>query len=434
MKKFLLFFSAIMSATILFAAPENPCPTVSEVQIIPISNNGTSVTRQISLRLTNDVSINPKGVKVEVLCDGVNVVRTDCFLASNAAGGAIYTTGQFTCPVSSSPVIRITRYTASNGSCQGGTCGEILNIPVVRVSGGINCTTPRTFNLAIECSLTTNGSPTAISGTYEAFVDDNRNGQVDPAEEANLKIKSSTAFSTSTSGATAPFTSVFNATNIPYGVAVNADQMTDPVLIRLNVPAINIAGNLTAIANTCSTLPVLMKEFNAALQKEKVGLNWITGSESNNSGFEIQRRVDNGKYVAIGFVNSKLAGGNGAGAAYSFEDAALPVSGVVYYRLRQVDFDGASIYSDIKAIRRSGRSIQVSVYPNPNRGTANVVIPEGSGLLDASLEDFAGKRIQQWNALSTKNLQLSNLKPGIYVLRLNFRNSGEQVVERIMVQ
>jgi hypothetical protein len=184
-----------------------------------------------------------------------------------------------------------------------------------------------------------------------------------------------------------------------------------------------------------ATLPVSLKNFDAAKRTNKVSITWETESEINNDGFEIQRRTGNGTYKTIAFVDSKAPGGNSAGnISYTFDDNENLPNGVAYYRLRQVDLDGKSIYSEIKAVRSNSKALFISVYPNPSRGTTNVAIPEGAGVVDIALEDFTGKLVQRWSGLNTRNLQLTNLNPGMYMLRVNARESGEQVVERILIQ
>jgi hypothetical protein len=106
----------------------------------------------------------------------------------------------------------------------------------------------------------------------------------------------------------------------------------------------------------------------------------------------------------------------------------------VYYRLRQIDFDGKSNYSEIRAIRNNSQQIFVTIYPNPARGTTQIVFPEGTGTVDVALDDFSGKTIQRWNGLQVKNLQLSNLKPGLYMIRIVDRSTGEQIAERLLIQ
>jgi hypothetical protein len=204
-------------------------------------------------------------------------------------------------------------------------------------------------------------------------------------------------------------------------------------------------GNLNQIKDngetgyTCNTtqnapLPVTLINFNAAQKSNKVSLSWETTFEQNNKGFEVERRIGNGNYEKIAFVASKEIAGNGGGNSYSFEDNTVLSKGVSYYRLRQVDYDGRVAFSEVKAIRTGNGSITLSVYPNPSRGTTNVAIPAGVGSVDVSVDDFTGKSIQRFSGLNTQNLQLTNLKPGMYMLRVSIRATGETITERIAVQ
>ena len=188
------------------------------------------------------------------------------------------------------------------------------------------------------------------------------------------------------------------------------------------------------VTNTCGALPVTLMQFNASKQRTGVVLNWQTALEENNEGFEIQRRIGNGAYEKIAFVSSLASNGTGGNTNYSFTDKASLPNGVAYYRLRQIDFDGKSNYSEIRAIRNNSQQIFVTIYPNPARGTTQIVFPEGTGPVDVALDDFSGKTIQRWNGLQVKNLQLSNLKPGLYMIRIIDRSNGEQIAERLLIQ
>lgn len=185
---------------------------------------------------------------------------------------------------------------------------------------------------------------------------------------------------------------------------------------------------------TQSTLPVTLANFDAAQKNGKVTLTWNTIMELNNDGFEIERRIGNGSYQKIAFIDSKAPDGNGAAYSYIFDDNTALPKGVTYYRLKQIDFDGRATYSEIRAVRSANGTLLLSVYPNPSRGITNVAIPAGIGAVDVTLTDFIGKSLQQWNGLNTSNLQLSNLKPGMYTLRVSVRATGETITERISVQ
>ncbi len=96
-------------------------------------------------------------------------------------------------------------------------------------------------------------------------------------------------------------------------------------------------------------LPVVLESLTAKLNAEgQVQLNWKTTSEKGFKGFEIERSETGVLWSTIGYVG---ASGDGTrGGDYSFLDAE-EMSGVMYFRLRMVDFDGSFEYSRIQSVR-----------------------------------------------------------------------------------
>jgi len=165
-----------------------------------------------------------------------------------------------------------------------------------------------------------------------------------------------------------------------------------------------------------------------------VGLNWVTVSEQNNTGFAIERLVGAGGWQQIAFVPSQAAGGNSsADLTYSFSDNNS-TSAVSQYRLKQIDFDNRSTRSDIRAVRGEGQVGKTIVYPNPsNNGKVTVVFEDVTTTRDISLMDMSGRMIKQIKAVTNNNIQFENLTPGVYSLRVVNRETGDQVVEKIVV-
>ncbi|RXK62476.1 T9SS type A sorting domain-containing protein [Lacibacter luteus] len=328
---------------------------------------------------------------------------------------------------------------ASNSKAQCYFCGnrQVYNDPAI--SGTVNCTNPRTYNVFIDSKYEDPiGTAAPITGTYKVFIDDNRNGLVDPIEESTLMVTNTTSFTTSTAGAPSGFTSRYAAFNQSYGVvlAPGDEKTTDPLIVRVTVTTAGYSGSIEgSLFNACATLPVSLKAFNATQRNGKASLTWETDMENNNDGFEIEKRsAGNSQFVKIGFVDSKAASGTGGAFSYSFDDLTVLAKGVTYYRLKQIDLDGRATYSDVKAVRTGNGILTISVYPNPSRGMVNVTIPESNNLMDVSVDDYTGKSIQRWSGIKVQNMQINNLKPGVYMLRFNFRESGETITQRIVVQ
>ncbi|MCE1189163.1 MAG: T9SS type A sorting domain-containing protein [Ignavibacteria bacterium] len=104
----------------------------------------------------------------------------------------------------------------------------------------------------------------------------------------------------------------------------------------------NLFFNNLSIRST-SPLPVELAAFNYSLIRDAVKLNWNTASETNNAGFHVLRSTDQVNWADLGFV-----AGNGYSATahdYSFVDSKT-VQGTMYYRLKQVDNDGTTNYSN----------------------------------------------------------------------------------------
>lgn len=111
-------------------------------------------------------------------------------------------------------------------------------------------------------------------------------------------------------------------------------------------------------------IPVELTSFAASIVGTDVNLSWITATEINNQGFEIERSTEQTNWERIGFVE-----GNGTTTEmkyYSFLDKKLE-TGTYFYRLKQIDFDGTYEYSSIVEAEVTiplEYSLQQN-YPNP---------------------------------------------------------------------
>ncbi len=124
---------------------------------------------------------------------------------------------------------------------------------------------------------------------------------------------------------------------------------------------------LTWQSGTNGINPVELISFTAEILANNVVLNWETATEVNNHGFEIQRSVVNSQkseFKTIGFI--KGHGNSNSPNNYSFVDSDN-LSGLVKYRLKQIDINGSFEYSDIVKISISTltKIVFEQNYPNP---------------------------------------------------------------------
>ncbi len=111
-------------------------------------------------------------------------------------------------------------------------------------------------------------------------------------------------------------------------------------------------------------IPVELTSFTASVGGNNVTLEWETATETNNSGFAIERKSATSEFVQVGFV-----AGHGTTAepqAYSFTDNSL-IPGIYAYRLKQIDFDGTFDYSNVVEVEvlTPGSYTLAQNYPNP---------------------------------------------------------------------
>jgi hypothetical protein len=172
-------------------------------------------------------------------------------------------------------------------------------------------------------------------------------------------------------------------------------------------------------------LPVELVSFEATLRDQDVLLYWQTASETNNRGFEMERSTDGHRWEAIDFIPSRSRNGNSQSLlSYDANDEHLPAAKKIYYRFRQVDYNGRENYSPIRVISFQPNTL-ISIYPNPAENSLHLLMPEGYKAVSADVLRPDGRSLQTY-LFSTENrtpdIDISTLPAGIYVLRLNCGN------------
>jgi len=203
----------------------------------------------------------------------------------------------------------------------------------------------------------------------------------------------------------------------------------------------NVTGiELYAFSESDGPLPVELAQFDASTDGEAVRLAWKTTSETGNAGFAVQRRPgDENAWTALSFVGG--SGTTNQTQTYRFEDTSLPFAAdSLQYRLKQVDADGTTHFSDPVVIARGAvdEAALRSVYPRPatNRATVELAVPTGAQ--DARLEvfDLLGRSVRtvatgMTSGRQTHTVRVSDLSPGVYFLRL--RAAGTTTTKKLTV-
>jgi Secretion system C-terminal sorting domain len=165
-----------------------------------------------------------------------------------------------------------------------------------------------------------------------------------------------------------------------------------------------------------STLPVTLLSFSGSLSGNDVLLKWITSSEQNSSHFIVERSVDGGSYTTIGNVTA--AGNSSVQQQYNYTDADI-ATGIVYYRLKQVDIDGQYKYSPVIRIRLVGGP-DVVIAPNPVTSQLQLNSLQTGTVI--RIVDAAGRLVYngQWNGTA---IPVSHWAKGMYTLQVQAEGS-----------
>ena len=151
------------------------------------------------------------------------------------------------------------------------------------------------------------------------------------------------------------------------------------------------------VYDTDNLLPVELTDFQAILDGPTIHITWNTASELNNAGFSVERALEvAGPFAELGFVEG---GGTTLSAqSYAFQDPDWPASAPsVYYRLKQVDFDGTISYSETVQVELPlPEAVKLHPnYPDPFNPvtTLSFAIP-GAGHVNLSVYDATGRLIE----------------------------------------
>ena len=202
--------------------------------------------------------------------------------------------------------------------------------------------------------------------------------------------------------------------------------------------------NGTVVQLLSGVVPVELSSFTATVNGTNISLNWTTVTETNNRGFEVQRRSSDNDFVTVGFVNGK--GTTTQIQNYSFTESNLPL-GNYAYRLKQIDFDGTFEFSnviEVSVVAPREFSLEQN-FPNPFNPSTMISFSLKTDA-DVSLKVFnlLGQEIATlFNGRLTAGIQqisfnAENLTSGVYFYRIdakgidgtNFSSTKKMILSR----
>ncbi|MBN2681182.1 MAG: T9SS type A sorting domain-containing protein [Bacteroidales bacterium] len=212
-------------------------------------------------------------------------------------------------------------------------------------------------------------------------------------------------------------------------------------LTLMSTPANNMVIGVPLITGTeerfeGGSLPVVLSKFAYENHQDYVLLEWTTSSEINNDFFEVQKSINGSDFDVMATIPG--AGNSNEIIEYEWEDL-LPYNGTVYYRLKQVDYDGQFEYSKLIAVTRNSSSIDciVKVNPNPCLGSCRVVLENCNEMANENVNiqvfDALGNVVTTQSAMNNSDgdglfsfNSSNNLAPGIYIVKASTYNKSAE--------
>lgn len=177
-----------------------------------------------------------------------------------------------------------------------------------------------------------------------------------------------------------------------------------------------------AIAPASLPLPVTFTGFYAKNGSGYTSLTWNIATESNVSGYEVQRSIDGSNFSKIGFVAATNS------PSYSFVDSKG--GNAVYYRIKSIDVDGKYSYSIIVNVKGLESDVVMKAFPMPVQNQLTIQHSAASSNSKLEIVSADGRMIKALalvQGAQQTSIDLSSAKPGVYVVRfvngLNIQSS-----------
>jgi hypothetical protein len=178
-----------------------------------------------------------------------------------------------------------------------------------------------------------------------------------------------------------------------------------------------ISGSGTIDGN--NPLPVELLSFDANQNEVGIIIVWVTATEENNHYYEIQRSTDALTFETLAIISG--AGNSDKELTYTFTDTN-PLEGTIYYRLKQVDYNGMFEIFDPVAVNYTKKEIfanepEISLYPNPYTAgelTLELVNWNSNSSTTILVIDVSGKVVfnQAFNSLNENHIKLNESNLG----------------------
>lgn len=245
------------------------------------------------------------------------------------------------------------------------------------------------------------------------------------------------SFSQNTNNITSTNSATFNAKCNYYGTITQSEIAAK---ISGNVDYINFLIDGTDVdpatpgfqtLEACNILPVKLLYFTGIWNDKYPNLTWRTDYELNNREFIIERSYNGRNFESAGVIAGNI--NSSIPVNYAFSDVSVSSSfNGVYYRLRQIDLDGAFSYSAIIYLKNKN-SKNFEIYPNPTTGNINIKF-NGGGKYSYKIISAYGRIVTSANLREgISSVNLKGLQSGTYFIKVT-NAEGKSETGPIVVQ
>lgn len=193
-------------------------------------------------------------------------------------------------------------------------------------------------------------------------------------------------------------------------IDLSTGALTGLAMSNIPIASGNLRGDLAAAATT-TPLSLNLLSFTGQQTGATHTLSWITTSEQQHKGFDVERSTDGRDWTSLGFVASRQ-GGSETSYTYHFTDV-LPAAGKNYYRLKEIGNNGTVTYSATLLLEHQAEGTY-AIYPNPARDQVSV-----SGLKTGDkvrLTSLSGQLVLEQETAGALNV--SHIAPGTYFIQV----------------
>lgn len=196
-----------------------------------------------------------------------------------------------------------------------------------------------------------------------------------------------------------------------------------------SAPVYNTSAAVSGSVVVSRPLPITLVQFSAREKEGAVVLSWVTAQEIDNEAFVVERSTDGIRFEAVQRIAGK--GHSETRQEYSYTDRQLPQAERVYYRLKQVDIDGAYMYSPVTSVALKTVKSGITVYPNPVGAQFQVALPAQAAEGVLHVYNAGGRLIASQKLTATTTINSSRWSAGTYYLQLH---SGGRLHQQTIVK